>query len=175
MCDVLQLDTLGIVVTCLLDQRKSLSRRRHAGILTLYQYAVSSWKTYSDKQWRIPMAIQMIPGGLLLIGESQHAANKVSRETDQFQGMTFQKESPRYLIAHDRQEEAATVLSRIRGLPASDPFVSTELREISDSVRLEKSAVAGSSVLSLVKEIASVPSNRRRYIMALTLQIFQQM
>lgn len=103
------------------------------------------------------MAIQMIPGGLLLIG------------------MIFQKESPRFLISHDHHDEAAAVLSRIRGLPATHPYVATELQEISDSVQIEKSAVAGSSVFSLIKEIATVPANRRRYLMAMTLQIFQQM
>lgn len=103
------------------------------------------------------MAMQMIPGGFLLVG------------------MVFQKESPRFLISHDRLDEAAAVLSRIRGLPATHPYVATELQEISDSVQIEKSAVAGSSVFSLIKEVATVPANRRRYLMAMILQIFQQM
>lgn len=121
-------------------------------------YGVSTWKdTTSNRQWRIPMGIQMIPGGFLFIG------------------MLFQKESPRYLIAQGSHETAAQVLSRIRGLPASHPFVATELQEISDSVRIEKDAVAGSSVISLIKEVATVPSNRRRFLMAMILQIFQQM
>lgn len=120
-------------------------------------YGMSVWHTTSNRQWRIPMGTQMIPGGLLLIG------------------MLFQKESPRFLIAHDRHEEAAAVLSRIRNLPSSHPFVATELREMSDSVRIEKEAVAGKSWWSLIRETATVPSNRRRCVLATLLQIFQQM
>lgn len=120
-------------------------------------YGVSKWKNPGDSQWRVPMAVQMIPGGLLLIG------------------MIFQKESPRYLITKDRLEEATANLCRIRGLPAEHPFVATELREISQSVYAEKQAVRGASVLSLIREIFTVPSNRRRYILAIMLQIFQQM
>ena len=120
-------------------------------------YAVSKWEHPTDEQWRVPMAIQMIPGGLLFIG------------------MVFQKESPRYLITHDRLEEATANLCRIRGLPADHPFVATELREISRSIYAEKQAVGGASVWALIKEIWTVPSNRRRYVMAIILQIFQQM
>jgi hypothetical protein len=103
------------------------------------------------------MAVQMVPGGLLLIG------------------MLFQRESPRYLITHDRLDEAIANLTYLRQLPADHEFVSTEIREISESVALEKSAIAGSSVWDLMKEIVLVPANRRRYILAIILQCFQQM
>lgn len=89
--------------------------------------------------------------------------------------MVFQKESPRYLILKDKYEEATAALVRIRGLPADHPFVATELLEISHSVRLEKDSVKGASVISLLKETFTIPSNRRRYILAILLQIFQQM
>jgi sugar porter (SP) family MFS transporter len=103
------------------------------------------------------MAIQMIPGGLLLIG------------------MLFQKETPRYLVTHDRHEEALATLTYIRQLPADHPFVAVELAEITKSVMAEKAAVSGSSVFNLMKEIAVIPSNRRKYLLAIILQIFQQM
>ncbi|KAJ5624277.1 quinate permease [Penicillium lagena] len=120
-------------------------------------YAVSIWSNPSNKQWRIPMAIQMIPGGLLLIG------------------MIFQRESPRYLISHDRSDEAIQNLTYYRQLPADHPFVAIEAAEITESVKAETAAVKGSSVFSLCKEVCTVPANRRRYILAFTLQIFQQM
>lgn len=34
-------------------------------------YAVSKWSHPSDAQWRIPMGIQMIPGGLLFLGKTR--------------------------------------------------------------------------------------------------------
>lgn len=89
--------------------------------------------------------------------------------------MFFQKDSARYLITHDRYEEAVTVLTNIRKLPAEHPFVAVELQEIVESVKAEQSAVAGASVFSLIKEVAVVPANRRRYILSLILQVFQQM
>jgi hypothetical protein len=126
-------------------------------MLKVIQYGVSLWSVPSDTQWRVPMGVQMVPGGLLLIG------------------MLFQKESPRYLITHDRHDEAVATLTYIRKLPASRPFVATELAEIAESVQTEKRAVAGASVLSLIREIAVVPSNRRRYGLTMILQIFQQL
>lgn len=99
----------------------------------------------------------MIPGGLLFIG------------------MLFQKESPRYLVTHDRHEEALATLTYIRQLPADHNFVAVELAEITESVMAEKAAVGGTSTWSLVKEIATIPSNRRKYLLAMILQIFQQM
>lgn len=119
-------------------------------------YGVSEWTDVSDKQWRVPMGVQMIPGGLL------------------FLGMAFQAESPRYLITKDRHEEAVRTLERVRGLPASHPFVATELSEITESVMAEKAAVAGASMLSLAKELWTIPSNRKRYLFAILLQVFQQ-
>lgn len=103
------------------------------------------------------MGIQMIPGGFLFVG------------------MLFQQESPRYLILHDRLEEATHNLVRIRKLPLENPFVQTELHEITESVMAEKRAVGGASFLNLLKEVVFVTSNRRRYILAILLQIFQQM
>ena len=101
------------------------------------------------------MAIQMIPGGLLLIG------------------MIFQKESPRYLISHDRQDEAIQTLTYNRQLPANHPFVASEIAEITQSVMIEKAVVGESSIFSLIKDIFTIPANRWRYLLAIILQIFQ--
>ncbi|KAI1324437.1 H(+)/hexose cotransporter 1 [Xylariaceae sp. FL0255] len=105
-------------------------------------YGVSKWMHPTNTQWRVPMGVQMIPGGLLLIG------------------MLFQKESVRYLITHDRHEDAANNLT---------------LAEITASVSAKRAAVGDASVVGLIKEIFTVPSNRRRYILAIILQIFQQL
>lgn len=123
----------------------------------LSQYSVSTWKNPTDKQWRTSMAIQMIPGGLL------------------FLGMLFQKESPRYLISRGRQEEAVEALTYIRQLPLDHPVVATEIAEITQSIIWEQSSLGGSSTVSLIKEIFVVPANRRRYAMAMLLQVWQQM
>ena len=79
-------------------------------------YAVSEWKNPDDSQWRVPMGVQMIPGGLLFVG------------------MLFQTESPRYLVTKDRYDDAAKVLERVRQLPANHEFLVTEMQEIMESV-----------------------------------------
>ncbi|KIY45595.1 quinate permease [Fistulina hepatica ATCC 64428] len=120
-------------------------------------YAMSKWSHTSDRQWRIPMGIQMIPGGLLLTG------------------MLFQRETPRYLIIRGCQHEAIHILARLRGLPVDHPFVQSEISEISQSVEEEQKAVAGTSRRSLLKEMFVIPRNRRRLIFAAILQVYQQM
>ncbi|OKL56481.1 hypothetical protein UA08_08106 [Talaromyces atroroseus] len=47
-------------------------------------------------------------------------------------------ESPRWLIAHGREEEAIEVLSCLEAKPKNDPFVVSQCREISFSVRYER-------------------------------------
>ena len=79
------------------------------------------------------------------------------------------------MITHDRYNEAVRVLTTIRNLPAEHPFVAVELQEIVESVQAEQSAVSGASVFSLMKEVVVVPANRRRYILSIFLQVFQQM
>src|SRR4051794_10616926 len=101
--------------------------------------------------------MQMVSRGLLLFG------------------MWVPKESARYLITHDRHDEAVASITYVRKLPSDHPFVAIELAEITESVLAEKAAVGGSSVLDLIKEIVIVPANRRRYLLAMILQIFQQM
>ncbi|KAE9392752.1 general substrate transporter [Gymnopus androsaceus JB14] len=79
-----------------------------------YQLAavVGFWINYGIKEtmgelksssWRIPMAVQLIPGGLLLFG------------------IFFLKESPRYLLKMDKPDKASKNLCWLRTLPADDP------------------------------------------------------
>jgi MFS family permease len=53
----------------------------------------------SSTSWRIPMAVQIIPGGLLLIG------------------CFFIHESPLWLMRKNKQEETNRTLQELRGLP----------------------------------------------------------
>lgn len=90
-------------------------------------------------------------------------------------GMLFQKESPRFLITNDRYQEGAATLSWARQLPAAHPFVAAELAEISAAVQSEANFMSGNTFGSKIKEIAFVPSVRRRYLLCITCQVFQQM
>jgi sugar porter (SP) family MFS transporter len=63
-------------------------------------------------QWRIPFALQMIPGVFLLVG------------------LTTQLESPRWLVEKGRIDAARRALTRVRRKPADDPDLARELEEI---------------------------------------------
>lgn len=62
-------------------------------------YGVSITIPEGTKQWRIPVAVQLILGGLMMIG------------------LFFLKESPRWLMGKDRYEEALESLAYIRNDP----------------------------------------------------------
>jgi SP family sugar:H+ symporter-like MFS transporter len=63
-------------------------------------------------KWRVPFALQMLPGAFLLIG------------------MLFQNESPRWLVEKNRISDAAKALAYVRGKSLEDPEVVQELDEI---------------------------------------------
>lgn len=85
------------------------------GIMLSYfvNYGVSRQITdvNNSAQWRIPFALQMVPGLLLLL-------------------VGFQNESPRWLVEKNRLAEAKTALSHVRGLPEDHAAVNEELDEI---------------------------------------------
>jgi sugar porter (SP) family MFS transporter len=72
-------------------------------------YALIETMPASHKQWLIPFAIQLIPAGLLFIG------------------VFFLKESPRWLLANDRREQAVRNLSWIRKLSKDDAYIQDEI------------------------------------------------
>lgn len=65
-----------------------------------------------EAKWRIPFALQMLPGAILLAG------------------MLFMNESPRWLVEKNRITDAAKALATVRGKPVDDPDVVQELDEI---------------------------------------------
>lgn len=69
-------------------------------------------KDLSSAKWRIPFALQMLPGVLLLVG------------------IIFQNESPRWLVEKNRLKDAAKALATVRGKAIDDTTVVQELDEI---------------------------------------------
>ncbi|KAF5512431.1 Quinate permease [Colletotrichum aenigma] len=87
--------------------------------------SIAYWLNYSvernmpstTKQWRIPLGVQLIPAGLLLIG------------------LIPLKESPRWLAKHGRNEEALASLAYMRNQPTDDPDVVSEFNEITECLK----------------------------------------
>ncbi|KAM4054353.1 major facilitator superfamily protein [Hirsutella rhossiliensis] len=75
-------------------------------------YGVDATISPGRKQWRIPFAVQLIPGGLLLIGA------------------LFIPESPRWLFSIGRRRQATEILCWVRGLDRDDAYVVHEIGQI---------------------------------------------
>jgi hypothetical protein len=109
-------------------------------------------KTLSSAKWRIPFALQMLPGVLLLAG------------------IVFQNESPRWLIEKDRRQDAARALAKVRGKPVDDRDVVQELEEIITDFQ-------GHEKMSLIAQLKATCSSRHTFYpasMAVILMFWQQ-
>lgn len=123
--------------------------------------AISFWIDYfteridSPAQWRIPLWIQVVPAIILAVGT------------------LFLPFSPRWLMDHDREEEAIVVLAKLRaGGDKNAAVVQEEYLEIKDNVLFERE-FAAKNYFELVKK---GPENiRRRMILGIFIQIFQQL
>lgn len=116
--------------------------------------AVSYWVDYgaaqhipsSTRQWRVPVALQLVPGGMLGLG------------------MFLTKESARWLAQRDRHEEALESLIWVRGGDSTE--VRMEFQQILAGIEEEERQIAG-----VTWREYWLPANRYRIFIAVTLQI----
>lgn len=107
----------------------------------------------SDNQWRVPLGIQIIPAGIL-------AAL-----------ILLFPESPRWLMDHDRQEEALQTLAKLHSNnDLNDTWVQAEYEQIKSTIEDEKQNGA-SSLYELFKD----PASFRRLILVTAIQASVQM
>ncbi|KAL1964529.1 hypothetical protein VTN77DRAFT_6826 [Rasamsonia byssochlamydoides] len=114
-------------------------------------YGVSLHIPEGTKQWRVPVAIQLIPGGLMLIG------------------LFFLKESPRWLMKQGRHEEALQSLAYIRNEPTNSEVVEKEIAEIRASLEEELAATEGITWREVLHK-----GNRYRFFLAFCIMFWQQ-
>lgn len=140
------------------------------GALTgFYQLSITSgimlafWVDYGslihlrgDAQWIVPLSMQALPACLL------------------FFGMLLCYETPRHLARKGDRVHARLVLATVRNLPLSHPYIEREFGVICDQLDRER-ALDGDSFRNLIKELYTVPSNRRRGLVSIGLMISQQM
>ncbi|OJJ78243.1 hypothetical protein ASPBRDRAFT_112982 [Aspergillus brasiliensis CBS 101740] len=75
----------------------------------------------SEASWRLPLALQIVPALTLGLG------------------MIFFPDSPRWLLMHERDDEALQALSRLRRQSTNNPDLTNEYLEIKASIMLENS------------------------------------
>ncbi|CAP92365.1 hypothetical protein E8E15_009136 [Penicillium rubens] len=69
-------------------------------------------------QWQVPLGLQLLPGGLLLLG------------------IFWCPETPRWYAKQDRWEEAERSLIWIRKLPANHPMIVDEMQQIREQIQI---------------------------------------
>lgn len=119
-------------------------------------YGVAQNMPDTSAQWITPFAIQLIPGGLLILG------------------MCFLPESPRWYARFRTREQAVNVLSKLRNLEADHPYIQEEVYRIMDQIEHERQATAGKGLIAEFKELCQ-KGNRNRIAIGVCLFIFMQM
>lgn len=111
-----------------------------------------NFKGRADLKWRIPFALQMLPGLFLLAG------------------ILFQNESPRWLVEKNRIDDARRALSQVRAKSEQDSSVEHELQEIINDFR-------GREKMSFTQQSRAAFENRKifyRCSLAIILMFWQQ-
>jgi hypothetical protein len=107
----------------------------------------------SEAKWRIPFALQIIPGAILLVG------------------MPFMNESPRWLVEKNRLADAAKALATVRGKAVNDPDVAQELEEIIQDFN-------GHEKMPLIAQMRAAGSSKKMFYrtsLGVILMFWQQM
>jgi len=117
-------------------------------------YGAYIQETGSFWAWRIPSLVQAVPSVLQLIL------------------VWFIPESPRWLIAKGRIDEARKILAKYHanGSDIRDPLVAFEITQIQHALRMEHEISKTTTYLTLF----STPGNRRRMRIIIALALFSQ-
>lgn len=118
-------------------------------------YGVIQTVPSSVKQWRIPFAVQLIPGGMFLIA------------------CLFLVESPRWLLSKGRTEEARKNLAYIRHLPTDHPYFVEEFNEMSYAIEQTNNAAGGDSYWAPFRYLFARKHLVKRLAFGSSLFIFQ--
>jgi hypothetical protein len=106
-----------------------------------------------NAEWIVPISMQALPALLL------------------FTGILFCYETPRHLARKGDRTRAKLILSSIRNLPLTHPYIEKEFGVICDQIERERILTGGDNVVNLMKELWTVPSNRRRALISIALMI----
>ncbi|GAA5832480.1 hypothetical protein JCM3770_005561, partial [Rhodotorula araucariae] len=118
-------------------------------------YGVSQHIPSGRTQWLIPFAVQLIPGGLFALGIP-----------------FFVRESPRWLIARGKRDQAIKNLCFIRHLSPEDPYIINEVNEIDIQAEHDRTAV-GTGFFAPFRQVFGKGFLFRRMLITTSLFIWQ--
>lgn len=123
---------------------------------TLIAYWIDYGCTYGpdDFTWRFPIAFQCVFAMIVLVL------------------MINLPESPRWLLTHHREEEAATILAGLNGLTRDDPEVLVQMGVIKDAIR---AAGGGGKVPTKTLFTNGKSQHLRRMLLGASSQFMQQL
>lgn len=107
-------------------------------------------------QYRLVQAIPLIPVGIAFICSF------------------FLSDTPRWLASKDRGQEALAVLERLRHSDKSDPALSLEYEEIQQQIQSRQQNLAGVPIWTIFKEIATISTYRKRFLLGAAMQTVAQ-
>lgn len=119
-------------------------------------YGVSKNMPLSSKQWHIPVAIQLIPGGILFIASM------------------FLQETPRWLYKVGRKDEALQTLGWIRNLPIEHVYIQEEFAMVGIQLDRELHVQRKSGFIGQLREIAK-PGLRNRLALGMGIMMCQNL
>ncbi|KAL5337258.1 hypothetical protein BJX70DRAFT_399903 [Aspergillus crustosus] len=108
-------------------------------------------------QWRIPVGIQLIPAGLLMLS------------------MPWMIESPRWLASKNRMEKAHESLAWVRNLPMEHEYVVNELAGIQAAVNHELESTGGDRSFAQILRECAAPGVRNRILISVLLMLLQNL
>lgn len=122
---------------------------------------VHNFDTNDSNAWRIPMAVQLIPAGLLALM------------------IPILKESPTWLLKQGREDEAYQVYSYLRMLPEDHEYIAQDVQYIKDQIAKERAAVTGTQTPTLSQFIkgaskeATMKGMRNRFALVFIMFMWQ--
>ncbi|KAF9887180.1 hypothetical protein FE257_010434 [Aspergillus nanangensis] len=133
---------VGLCVGCIPLYQSEISPPKTRGFLVALHgmiigagYSIAGWVGYAcypmegDIQWRLPLGIQCIPPGILIVG------------------VLMLPESPRWLLQQDRSQEALEVVKKLHGSADDDDnLVMHEFTQMREQLAMDKVNMQGATM-----------------------------